>query len=249
MGLENKVVMITGGSGGIGRELVKIFLAKKAKVLYTYRENPVDMETVRQWEKEYGTYAQGYQLDITEQSHVRDFIRVVMRNEKGIDILVNNAGIRKDKSLLYMTSEEWETVLQTNLTGAFHVTQSVIPYFLKQRRGRIIHISSVSGINGLAGQVNYSSSKAGLIGFTKALAKEVAPYGICVNAVAPGPVQTRMLEGLSKQQIEGLLANVPMGRVCEPKEVASMVYVLADEEMTPSYLTGQVIALDGGMGL
>lgn len=249
MNLENKVVIITGGSGGIGRQLVRIFLSKKAIVLYTYREHPLDIETVQQWGIEYGACAHGYQLDITKQDQVRNFISKVKEQYGKINVLINNAGICKDKSLLYMASAEWEEVLQTNLTGAFYATQAVIPYLLKQRSGRVIQISSISGINGLAGQVNYSASKAGLIGFTKALAKEVAPYGICVNAVAPGPVQTKMLDGLSNQHKDRLLANVPLGRVCSPEEVAKMVYVLADEELAPSYLTGQVITLDGGMGL
>lgn len=249
MGLENKVVIITGGSGGIGRELVKKFSSKRAIVLYTYRQKPIEMEIVGQWEKEYGASIEGYQLDITNRKQVRDVIHKIKEHYKEISVLINNAGIRRDKSLLYMTEEEWDEVLQTNLTGAFWVTKTVIPYLLKQRGGRVIQISSISGINGLTGQVNYAASKAGLIGFTKALAKETAPYGICVNAVAPGPVQTEMLDGLTSQHIDRLLGNIPLGRVCSPAEVAQMVYTLADEELTPQYLTGQVIALDGGMGL
>lgn len=248
MSLENRVVMITGGSGGIGRELVKKFAAAKANVVYTYRQKPIEMELLQQWEEKWGVCIEGYQMDITKGQQVREVIRKIMEHDKEISVLINNAGIRRDKTLLYMSEEEWEEVLQTNLTGTFWVTRALIPYLLKQRRGRIIQISSISGINGLAGQVNYASSKAGLIGFTKALAKEVAPYGVCVNAVAPGPVQTEMLEGLTSTHMDRLLGNIPLGRVCSPEEVARMVYAMADEELTPQYLTGQVIALDGGMG-
>ena len=248
MSLENRVVIITGGSGGIGRELVKKFAAARAVVVYTYRQKNIEEELLQQWKEEYGACIEGYQLDITKGQQVREVIRKIAEHHTEISVLINNAGIRRDKTLLYMSEEEWEEVLQTNLTGTFWVTRTVIPYFLKQKRGRIIQISSISGINGLAGQVNYASSKAGLIGFTKALAKEVAPYGICVNAIAPGPVQTEMLEGLAGKHIDKLLGNIPLGRVCSPEEVARMVYVMADEELTPQYLTGQVIALDGGMG-
>lgn len=249
MSLENKVVIITGGSGGIGRALVKKFLSQKAIVLYTYRRKPIDIELLRQWNEEYEAVAEGYQMDITDREQVRDVMHKILTRYPEISVLINNAGIRRDKSLLFMTENEWDEVLQTNLTGAFLVTRTVIPFLLKQRRGRIIQISSISGINGLTGQINYASSKAGLIGFTKALAKETAPYGICINAVAPGPVQTEMLDGLTSKHIDGLLGSVPLGRVCNPEEVAKMVYTLADEELTPQYLTGQVIALDGGMGL
>jgi 3-oxoacyl-[acyl-carrier protein] reductase len=129
------------------------------------------------------------------------------------------------------------------------MSKAVLPYMLKQRGGRIINISSVSGINGLPGQTNYSSSKAGMIGFTKALAKELASFHICVNAIAPGPVDTRLLEGLSVKMKEGLLSNVPIKRMCKTEEVAMVMNFLADEELSPEYLTGQVITLDGGMGL
>lgn len=242
------MVIITGGSGGIGRELVKKFASTKATVVYTYRQNPIEAEWLQQWEEEYGACIEGYQLDITKRQQIEEVIHDITEHHTEISVLINNAGIRRDKTLLYMSEEEWEEVLQTNLTGAFWMTKTVIPYLLKQRRGRIIQVSSISGINGLSGQVNYASSKAGLIGFTKALAKEVAPYGICVNAVAPGPVWTEMLDGLTSAYMDKLLGNIPLGRVCSPEEVARMVYAMADEELMPQYLTGQVIALDGGMG-
>lgn len=163
--------------------------------------------------------------------------------------MVNNAGIRMDRTLLYMEEREWEEVLGVNLTGVFHVTKAVIPHMLKARRGRIVNIGSVSGIQGLSGQTNYSAAKAGLHGFTKALAKETASYGIAVNAVAPGPVETEMLQGLSEEYLERLLSGVPTKRLCLPEEVAMLVRFLLDETMSPDYLTGQVLALDGGMGL
>ena len=240
MSLKNKNIIITGGSRGIGKAIALLFLSKGANVFFTYVNN----ESV-----EYDESIKAYQVDSKDYNSVKYFISEFVKQYKEIDVLVNNAGIRRDKSLLLMEKEDWDNVIETNLNGAFHITKAVIPHMLKSKRGRITNISSVSGINGIAGQTNYSASKAGMIGFTKALAKEVATYGICVNAIAPGPVETKMLDGLKKEYIERLLNNVPINRLCSPGEVAMVANFLADDELSPSYLTGQVISLDGGMGL
>ena len=154
-----------------------------------------------------------------------------------------------DRTLLYMDDAEWDRVIDIDLTGVYRMTKAVIPYMLKAKKGRIVNISSVSGISGLSGQTNYSAAKAGLHGFTKALAKETASFGIAVNAVAPGPVETEMLKGLSEEYLERLLSNVPVKRLCAPEEVALVVRFLLDDQMSPGYLTGQILSLDGGMGL
>ncbi|MDF2803990.1 MAG: 3-oxoacyl-(acyl-carrier-protein) reductase [Anaerocolumna sp.] len=249
MSLLGKNVIITGGTGGIGQAAVELLFLKGANVFFTYNsssDNVRELEGLKQYQN--GIIA-GYKVDIKNYSEVDNFIHEMAKNNRRIDVIINNAGITKDKTLIYMEKEEWDDVISTNLTSVFNMSKAVLPYMLKQRGGRIINISSVSGINGLPGQTNYSSSKAGMIGFTKALAKELASFHICVNAIAPGPVDTRLLEGLSVKMKEGLLSNVPIKRMCKTEEVAMVMNFLADEELSPEYLTGQVITLDGGMGL
>ena len=249
MSLANKTIIITGGSRGIGRAAVEYLSAKAANVIFTYLvDEAAAKNVVTSCNNNSGKVA-AYQMDVKDYSNAKHFIKNIINEYKQIDIIVNNAGIRKDKSLLYMGKEDWDYVIDTNLTGVFNLTKAAIPYLLKQRKGRVINISSISGINGLSRQVNYSSSKAGIIGFTKSLAKELAAYGICVNAIAPGAVETEMLNGLSEDHLEKLLYGVPIKRLCSPKEVAMTVNFLADDELSPQYLTGQVISLDGGMGL
>jgi len=247
MSLQDKNIIVTGGSRGIGRAIVELFISKGANVIFTYFENDIAAKNIEELSDKYSGKAKACQVDIKDYRRVKQFLQEILLDIGSIDVLVNNAGIRKDKSLLYMEEEEWNEVIQTNLTGVFYMTRSIIPYMLTRRRGRIVNISSISGISGLPGQTNYSSSKAGIIGFTKALAKETAPYGISINAIAPGPVETEMLGGLPKAAMDKLLINVPIKRMCTPNEVAMMANVMVDEELSPWYLTGQVISLDGGM--
>ena len=218
-------------------------------MVFTFRKDEESAERLIKAAVALGGSATGHRVNVCDGAEVKAFIKSVVRDYQKIDGLVNNAGIRMDRTLLYMEEREWEEVLGVNLTGVFHVTKAVIPHMLKARRGRIVNIGSVSGIQGLSGQTNYSAAKAGLHGFTKALAKETASYGIAVNAVAPGPVETEMLQGLSEEYLERLLSGVPTKRLCLPEEVAMLVRFLLDETMSPDYLTGQVLALDGGMGL
>lgn len=249
MSLQNKNIIVTGGSRGIGKAIVELLVLKGANVIFTYNK---DIESAKNVEKHCMNYigtAKAYKVDIKDYSDVSSFIHDIIQSYESIDVVINNAGIRKDKSLLYMEKQDWEDVLNTNLTGVFCMTKAILPYMLKKRNGRIINISSISGINGLSGQTNYSSSKAGIIGFTKALAKEVAPFHICVNGIAPGPVETEMLNSLSKDLISNLLSNIPIKRMCTPVEVAMTTNFLADDELSPKYLTGHILSLDGGMGL
>lgn len=249
MSIKGKNIIVTGGSGGIGSEIIKVLLSKGANVYYTYHTNVEVVDKIKNIQKMYDGKAYAYQVDIRESSSIEAFVKDVLHRTQRIDVLVNNAGLRRDRSLLLMSKKEWDEVISANLSGLFQLTHEIILPMLKAESGRIINISSISGINGLAGQTNYSASKAGIIGFTRALAKEVAHKGISVNAIAPGPVQTKMLDGLSDEKIRKMVETVPMMRMCDPNEVAMAVNTLADEELMPAYYTGQVLILDGGMGL
>lgn len=249
MSLKHKNILITGGSRGIGKAAVIEFLKAGANVFFTFAHDEKAAQEIEKYQQIYEGNACAYYLDLSDSARILNIVKKIAKNFGKIDVLVNNAGINQDKSLLFMDDTAWEQVIQINLTGMYHMTKAVIPYMLKDHNGRIINISSISGIYGLSGQVNYSASKAGMIGFTKALAKEVASYGICVNSIAPGAVQTEMLERLTEKQYNELLASVPMKRACSPQEVAKVIYFLADQELSPQYLTGQVITIDGGIGL
>lgn len=249
MSICRNTILVTGGSRGIGSAIVQLLADKGAEIIFTYQKDDVAAQKVATVCKKNNNPVAAHKMDIMEYDQLKIFAKDIIQKYGKIDVVVNNAGIKKDKTVLYMNPKEWQDVLQTNLTGVYNTTKAFIPYMLKRRRGRIINISSISGINGLSGQTNYSASKAGIIGFTKALAKEVAAYGISVNAIAPGAVETEMLLGLPNHITEKLIKNIPLNRACHPKEVAMLVNALVDEEITPPYLTGQVIALDGGMGL
>jgi len=248
MGLNNKVALVSGGSRGIGREIVLSLAQRGACVGFTYFQNDEAAKKVEEEAKDLQGKVKAFQVDIRNREQVKKMVEEAAKIWGTLDIIVNNAGISKDKTLPFMEIEEWKSVLETNIYGAFHLTQAAAFYLLKKKKGRIINISSVSGINGIPGQTNYSSSKAALIGFTRSLAKEVAQYGISVNAIAPGGVETDMYKALSKKQKDSLLQNVPMGRMCMPEEVARVAVFLADDDLSPDYLTGSTIVLDGGMG-
>ncbi|MCC5466512.1 3-oxoacyl-ACP reductase family protein [Pelosinus baikalensis] len=249
MSLQGKSVIISGGTRGIGRGIVAALVEKGAKVAFSYSKNTVAADEVVSETKHLPGIAWAHQVDIKNQQQVKAMVAQVVKEWGGVDIVVNNAGIRRDKSIIFMAADDWNEVLHTNVTGAFHLTQAAIFYMLKKKSGRIINISSISGATGIAGQTNYSSSKAALFGFTRSLAKEVASYGICVNTIAPGGVETDMTSSLTDKQKEKLLQGVPIGRMCRVGEVVKMVEFLADDELAPEYLTGSVIYLDGGAGL
>lgn len=249
MSLQNKTILVTGGSRGIGRSVVLDLAERGANVAFTYHTGGDSAKSVEKLAQQRGGNATGYQLDVRRRDEVERLVQLLDLGRRGLDGLVNNAGIRMDRTLLNMNEEEWQAVIGTNLTGVFYLTRAVLPAMFARRKGRIVNIGSVSGISGLAGQSNYSAAKAGIIGFTKALAKETAMFGIAANVVAPGPVDTGMLDGLDEKQVQRLLQGVPMRRLCTPDEVAKLTSFLLDDGLSPTYLTGQVIALDGGMGL
>lgn len=249
MSIAGKRVLLTGGTRGIGRAVAAMFAADGADICLTYKHSEEQAgDLVAALSGAPGKIL-ARRYDAADPSSARSLAEWAGERLGGIDVLINNAGIRSDRPLLVMKQAEWDDVLCCNLTGVYTLTKVVLPFMMRTKAGRIINISSVSGLTGMAGQTNYSASKAGIIGFTKALAKETARLGISVNAVAPGPVETDMLKGLSKAFVDQLLAQVPIKRLCRAEEVARVVRFLADHEQAPAYLTGQVIALDGGMGL
>jgi 3-oxoacyl-[acyl-carrier protein] reductase len=243
--LDGKVALVTGASRGIGRAIAKRLAAEGAIVIAGARgtnAQPVVEEITAA-----GHRATAQALDITDTASVERAASAALAAHGRVDILVNNAGITKDQLMLRMKREDWDAVVQTNLTGAYTCVQAVLKGMIKQRGGRIISITSVVGQAGNAGQVNYAASKAGLIGFTKALALEVASRGITVNAVAPGLIDTDMTKGISEGAHEEWAARIPLKRLGTPDDIAAAVAFLASDEA--SYITGQVLAVNGGMYL
>ena len=245
MKLDGKVALVTGASRGIGRAIARRLAADGAIVIAAARGT--NAQAVADEITAAGHRATAQALDITDTASVEAAAAATLAAHGRVDILVNNAGITKDQLMLRMKRADWDAVVQTNLTGAYTCVQSVLKTMIKQRSGRIISITSVVGQAGNAGQVNYAASKAGLIGFTKALALEVASRGITVNAVAPGLIDTDMTKGISEGAHEEWAARIPLKRLGTPDDVAAAVAFLASDEA--SYITGQVLAVNGGMYL
>ena len=239
------VVFITGGSRGIGKAVALKYAENGYDVVTNYVSDNADLEATKKEIEETGADILFFKADVTKKEEIDNLIKEIMNKFGRIDVLVNNAGITKDMLLLRMQEEDFEKVIDVNLKGTFTVTKAVAPIMMKQRDGKIINLSSVVGVSGNAGQCNYSASKAGIIGFTKSLAKELASRNIRVNAVAPGFIQTRMTDVLSDNVKEKIFNEIPLKRMGTDKEVASVVYFLGSEES--SYITGQVINIDGGM--
>lgn len=243
--LTDKTAVVTGGSRGIGRAIAVSLAAEGAKVAVIYAGNAAAAEETLSLIKEQGGEAVAMQCDVADDAAVSDMINAVKEQFGSVDILVNNAGITRDGLLMRMKEGDWQAVLDTNLTGVFHCTKDVTKLMMKQRSGAIINITSVVGQTGNAGQANYAAAKAGMIGFTKSVAKELASRGIRVNAVAPGCIDTDMTAVLSDAVKEDMLKSIPLGRVAQPEEVAKAVVFLASDNA--SYITGQVLNVDGGM--
>lgn len=243
-GLEGKVAVVTGGSRGIGRAIALNLSAQGAKVAICARHLEAAQQVVAEIE---ANGAEGIALvaDIARESEADGLIQAGVKRFGRLDILVNNAGITRDGLLIRMKEEDWDTVLDVNLKGAFFTTRAALRPMLRAQSGRIVNISSVAGTMGIPGQANYSAAKAGLIGFTKAVAKEVASRSITVNAVAPGFIETEMTAVLSEERKQTYLSQIPMGRFGVSEEVAALVSFLVSD--SAGYITGQVITIDGGL--
>ena len=243
--LENKGAVVTGGSRGIGRAVAEALAAEGATVAVIYAGNTKAAEdTIRTIEKA-GGKAFAVQCDVADEDAVTDMVKMVHEKLGTIDVFVNNAGITRDGLLMRMKREDWDAVLSTNLTGVYNCTKAVTKIMMKQRSGSIINMTSVVGVMGNAGQANYAASKAGVIGFTKSCAKELASRGITVNAIAPGFINTDMTDVLPEKVKEAMVTQIPLGRMANPEEVAAVTTFLASD--FASYVTGQVINVDGGM--
>lgn len=242
---ENKIVLVTGAGRGIGASIAKRFASEGPEVIVNYSGNDEAAQKTVDEITATGGQAQKYKCSVNDSESVKVMIDEIIKEFGRIDILVNNAGITKDGLMLRMTDEDFDRVIDVNLKGTFNCTKYVSKYMLKQKSGKIINISSVVGLSGNAGQVNYSASKAGIIGITKSAAKELSSRGITVNAVAPGYVDTDMTKVLSDNIRNEILKNIPLQRMGNVEDISNCVAFLASEDA--SYITGQVISVDGGM--
>ncbi len=245
--LEGKKALVTGGSRGIGREIVLAFLRHGASVYYVDLNPGESLEEYQALAKETGAAAVYKEGNVADEQTITATTEEILAESGGLDILINNAGITRDGLIFRMSAEDWTSVLNINLTSAFYLSKVVSRAMIKQRSGSIVNVASIVGMIGNAGQTNYSASKAGLIGFTKSLAREVAGRNVRVNAVAPGFIKTKMTENLNEEQQQALREQIPMSRIGEPEEVAKAIVFLCSD--LASYVTGQVIQVTGGMGM
>lgn len=242
---EKKTVLITGGTTGIGKAIALEFAKEGYNIAINYRSQTENMEKLKKEIETNNIKCIYVKADVSKFEETENMVKETIDEYGKIDVLVNNAGITQDALLMRMKEEAFRQVIDVNLVGTFNVTKNVVPYMVKRRSGRIINISSVVGEVGNAGQSNYAASKAGIIGFTKSLAKELSSRGILVNAVAPGFIETKMTRHLPEKVREEILKQIPLGKMGTPTEVANVVKFLASEDS--SYITGQIINIDGGM--
>lgn len=245
MSLTGKNALVTGASRGIGRAIAVELAKNGANIAISYVNNKDKAEEVVNEIKRYGVKAIAIKADVSQEEEVLNMVKIVKESIGSIDILVNNAGINRDNLLMRMSTEDWDKVIDTNLKGTYLCSKALIRDMIKKKSGKIINIASVAGVAGNFGQTNYSASKAGVIGFTKSLAKEVASRGINVNAIAPGLIETDMTLALKEDIRDSLVKNIPMGRLGTVQDIANIVIFLASEKS--NYITGQVINVDGGM--
>ena len=243
--LKDKNIIVTGATRGIGKEIALTLAQNGANIAINYRNYNEEVEELINSIKEFGVDAIAVKCDVSKSDEVDNFISEVKNHFSSIDVLVNNAGITKDGLLLRMKDEDFNSVLDVNLKGTFNTTKSISPIMIKQKHGKIINIYSVVGIVGNAGQCNYAASKAGVIGFSKSVARELASRNINVNVVAPGYIDTDMTKSLPDKVKDEILKSIPMKKMGNPKEVANLVLFLSSS--LSDYITGQVINVDGGM--
>ncbi len=237
---KDKIVIVTGGSRGIGKSIAENFQSTGAKVIVTYK-NSIDENYFNDKNISH------FKCDVSVLSEVTALVDSIVKEHGKIDVLINNAGITKDGLLMRMSEQDWDTVIDTNLKGVFNFTKAVTRSMMGKRYGKIINITSVVGIIGNAGQANYVASKAGVIGFTKSIAKELASRNINVNAIAPGFIETEMTNNLNEDVKNTYMSSIPLKRFAKPEEIANAVMFLASDEA--SYITGQVLSIDGGLAM
>lgn len=247
MSLQGKCALVTGGSRGIGRAVCLELARQGARVAVNYAGNAAAAEETVKACQDLGAEAFAIQADVADAAACDAMVKEVLSRFGRVDILVNNAGVTRDGLMLTMKESDWDTVLDTNLKGAFQCMKAVYRPMMKQKYGRVVNLSSIVGIRGNAGQANYAASKAGLIGLTKSMAKELAARNVTVNAVAPGFIDTDMTAALPEKAREAMLASIPMGRLGQAEDVARAVAFFAGDES--AYVTGQVLCVDGGMAV
>ena len=245
--LTNKVSLVTGGSRGIGASIAETLAAHGSNIAITYNSSPERANEVIQKLETLGVKAKAYQSNAADFAQSEVLINQVLVDFGGLDVLVNNAGVTKDNLLLRMSEDQWDQVIDTNLKSCFNLIKHSSKHFMKNRSGSIINISSVVGLFGNAGQINYAASKAGMIGLTKSVAKEFASRNIRCNAIAPGFIETEMTHTLDEKTKEAFLKSIPLGRLAKPEEVSNLVLFLASDQS--SYITGQVISVCGGLSM
>jgi len=243
--LDGKIAVVTGGSRGIGKAIALELAKRGADIAINYAGNTEAAEKTVEEIGNMGRRAVSFKADVADGAAVETMIKEIVSRFGRIDILVNNAGITRDGLLMRMKETEWDAVIDTNLKSVYNTTKAVIKYMMKQRAGRIVNISSVVGTMGNAGQTNYAAAKAGIIGFTKSVAKEAGARGITCNAVAPGYVKTDMTAVLPEKVTDAMLTTIPLGRAAEPEDIAKAVAFLVSDDA--AYITGQILHVDGGM--
>jgi len=247
MRFEGKVAIITGAGRGIGKAIAERLASEGADVVICDIDEEAAERTAEEIKNKYSVKAIAIRADVANGEEVNSMVEETIKNFARIDFLINNAGITRDSLLLRMSEEEWEKVISVDLKSVFLCTKAVVRHMMRQRFGRVVNISSVIGLRGNVGQANYSAAKAGIIGFTKSIARELAGRNITVNAVAPGYIQTEMTERLPQEVKEEMLKQVPLGRPGQPEDVAGVVAFLCSDDA--SYITGEIIRVDGGMAM
>lgn len=245
--LDGKIALVTGASRGIGRGIALALAGCGATVLVNYNGSKERAEQVVAEIANMGGQAEAIGCNVSDYAACEQMVKEVIEKYGKVDILVNNAGITRDNLIMRMSEQDYDDVLNTNLKGAFNTMKHLTRHFLKNKSGKIINISSVSGVMGNAGQANYSASKAGLIGLTKSIARELSSRGICVNAVAPGFIETEMTKAMPESVLEGAKGSIPLGRIGAVEDIANTVLFLASDYA--NYITGQVVCVDGGMSI